>query len=254
MKEHFSNLRALQEIDIELKNLNERLTELPRRVQELNRIIESARVALETRKQALPEHKKQYKLTEVDLRSTEEKIATYSVQLYSAKTNEQYKAFIREIETQKKLKIEIEDKMIALMEEIDRLEKEIKEQEKAFVETESEIKKRLMVLEKERQEMVNAIDEREKRRAEIAMLLPPELLRRYDRIRVSKGGLAVTSTEHERCNGCLSPIPPQRLLEIARQDKLYLCEACGRILVPAPEPNYHHENRTRNDITQNSDK
>jgi predicted nucleic acid-binding Zn-ribbon protein len=241
MKEHFANLRALQEIDLELKNLNDRLSDLPRRVQELNRTIETARASLEARKQAVPEHKKQYKLNEVELRSAEEKIATYSVQLYSAKTNEQYKAFIKEIEAQKKLKTEIEDKMIALMEEIDRLEREIKEQEKAFADTESEIRKKLSVLEAEKQELILAIAEREKRRAEIAQLLPAELLRRYDRIRASKGGLAVTTTENDRCNGCLSPIPPQRLLEIERQDKLYLCEACGRILIPAAASNPGHK-------------
>jgi len=236
VEEQFINLRALQEIDMELKNLQERLAVLPRRVQELKRAVATANAELEVRKQALPGHKKQYKLTEVELRSTEEKIATYSVQLYSAKTNEQYKAFIKEIETQKKLKVEIEDKMIALMEEMEKLEKEFKELEKSVAEIEAETQNKLNVIETEKGELEKAISEREKRRGEIARLLPEGLLRRYERIRASKGGLAVATTENDRCNGCLSPIPPQRLLEIARQDKLYLCEACGRILIPTPNP------------------
>ncbi|MEO0004553.1 MAG: hypothetical protein ABIK47_02395 [candidate division WOR-3 bacterium] len=236
MEEHFINLRALQEIDTELKNLQERLADLPRRVEELKKAVTNAQVELEVKKKALPEQRKRYKLAEVELHATEEKIATYSVQLYSAKTNEQYKAFIKEIETQKKLKDEIEEKMIALMEEIDKLEKEIKELEKSVAEIEKETQSKLQVLEAEREELVKAISEREKRREDVARLLPPDILRRYERIRASKGGLAVATTENERCSGCLSPIPPQRILEIERQNRLYLCEACGRILLPAPNP------------------
>jgi len=33
----------------------------------------------------------------------------------------------------------------------------------------------------------------------------------------------------------MSPIPAQRILEVERQDHLYLCEACGRILIVAQE-------------------
>ncbi len=221
---------------MDLKNLRERLNDIPRRIQELTRTIDETKKSLEIGRQTITEHKKQYKLAEVDLRSAEEKIATYSVQLYSAKTNEQYKAFLKEIEAQKRMKNEIEERMITLMEKIEEVEKQIKNSEKDIAEIEVTTTAKIDALEKEKTELMAAIAEREKMRAEIATNLPDELLRRYERIRTSKGGLAVTTTENGRCNGCLSPIPPQRLLEIERQDKLYLCESCGRILLPMESP------------------
>jgi predicted nucleic acid-binding Zn-ribbon protein len=233
MKEHFTNLRLLQEYDNEIKNLRERLNDLPRRTAEIHRKLESVKEGIEEKKRLLQEARKQYKLAEVELRGAEEKIASYSVQLYSAKDNVQYKALIKEIETQKKIKNEIEDRIITLLEDTEKLEKELQNLEKNVTQIENDAKNRLAVLDEERKDLEKAIAEREKARAETAAKLPQELLRRYERIRTSKGGIAVTSTEHERCNGCLSPIPPQRLLEIERQDKLYLCEACGRILLPA---------------------
>lgn len=232
MKEEFELLRALQEIDNELKSLKEKLNEIPRRIEELHRHVSGDKQALESRSQGLTDRKKRYKLAEVDLRATEEKIATYSVQLYSAKTNEQYKAFLKEIEAQKKAKNEIEEQMILLMEEMETLEREIKVLEKRIAENEKEVSNKIHILEKERSEIETAIAERESKRMEITRHLAAPLLQRYERIRKSKGGLAVTTTENDRCNGCLSPIPPQRLLEIKRQDKLYLCETCGRILLP----------------------
>ncbi len=232
MKEHFANLRALQDIDTDLKHLRERLEDLPRRINELNRNVEAVKLTLEEKRQVLREYKKQYKLTEVELHTTEEKIANYSVQLYSAKDNVQYKALIKEIEVQKKNKNNIEDKLLTLLEDIEQLEKEIQIFENSVKETEIENCKKIAMLNVQKVELDAAIAEREKSRQEIATNLPAELYRRYERIRASKGGIAVTSTELERCNGCLSPIPPQRLLEIERQDKLYLCETCGRILLP----------------------
>lgn len=233
MKENFLLLQTLQEIDLELKSLNGRLQDIPKRIEELRRQINDGKKALEARKQEIVEHKKQYKLAEIDLRTAEEKIATYSVQLYSAKTNEQYKAFLKEIEAQKRVKMEIEDKMIVFMEELESLEKEIKILENNIAENENQTTKKIATLETEQKEIKAAIAEREIKRREIAQTLPPELLQRYERIRKNKGGLAVTTTENARCNGCLSPIPPQRLLEIEKQDRIYLCEACGRILLPA---------------------
>jgi|YNPNPStandDraft_1061719.scaffolds.fasta_scaffold00015_46 predicted nucleic acid-binding Zn-ribbon protein len=232
MKEHFANLRILQEVDNEIKSLKERLSEIPRRAAEIHKKVENVKSSIEEKKHFIQESKRQYKLAEVELRAAEEKIASYSVQLYSAKDNIQYKALIKEIETQKKIKIEIEDRIIALLEEIEKQEKELGELGKMGAQIETDAKNRLAILNEEKNELEKAINDREKIRTETAARLPADLLRRYERIRASKGGIAVTTTEHERCNGCLSPIPPQRILEIERQDKLYLCEACGRILLP----------------------
>ncbi|MEO0077369.1 MAG: hypothetical protein ABIK86_00010 [candidate division WOR-3 bacterium] len=230
-KEQSRLLWQLQQVDRELKTLRTRHDEVPERLKELERVAAELRSGLETTRQAIVEQRKKYKLAEVELRASEEKAAGYSVQLYSAKTNEQYKAFLKEIEAQKRLKSEIEDRMIALMEELEDLERRARIAEKESAEAEADAGRKAAALEAERQELAAAIAEREKRRVEIAQQLPAELIRRYERVRASKGGVAVASVEGNRCNGCLSPIPPQRMLEIEREDRLFLCEACGRILV-----------------------
>ncbi|MEO0080529.1 MAG: hypothetical protein ABIK44_07645 [candidate division WOR-3 bacterium] len=235
MKEELQRLWALQQIDNELKTLTTRANDIPARIQDVKNTAAKLQAGLEATKQAIIEHKKQYKLAEVELKAAEDKIATYSVQLYSAKTNEQYKAFLKEIETEKRRKAEIEDRMIQLMEELEQLERNVRQDEKRAAEVTAETAQMVKTLEAEACELATAIAERQRQRAAIAAELPPELLKRYERIRQSKGGVAVACTKDERCNGCLSPIPPQRLLEVARQDRLYLCEACGRILIPEQE-------------------
>ena len=235
MKEQFQQLWALQQIDNELKTLTTRAQDIPGRIEDVKRTAAELTARSAATKQAIVEHKKQYKLAEVELKAAEEKIGHYSVQLYSAKTNEQYKAFLKEIEAQKQLKSEIEDRMILLMEELEQLERDARQEEKRTTELAAETERMVQQLAAEARELEAAIAERQRRRATIVTTLPPDLLKRYERIRAGKGGVAVASTKHGRCNGCLSPIPPQRLLEIERQDRLYLCESCGRILIPEQE-------------------
>jgi predicted nucleic acid-binding Zn-ribbon protein len=235
VKESFQHLWTLQRLDTELRTLNDKLSQIPSRVDDLKKAASAIRSELDQAKVDIVEHKKQYKLCEVELKGTEEKVAGYSVQLYSAKTNEQYKAFLKEIDGQKKQKNSIEDRMIVLMEETEALDRKVKENEKKNSELESETTRKIEMLEAEQKEIEAAIATRQQQREATAAEIPAELMKRYERVRASKGGIAVATVRKERCSGCLSPIPAQRILEIERQDHLYLCEACGRILIVAQE-------------------
>lgn len=232
MKENFQHLLALQRLDTELKTLSDRLAGLPVRARELKKTAAELKSGLEAARKDITEHRKNYKLAEVELKTAEEKAAAYSVQLYSAKTNEQYKAFLKEIEAQRRLSSQIEDRMIKLMEEIEALETRVRQAESQAAEVDADVSAKIKLINDEQMTIESAIAEREAQRRTILCSVPPELLKRYDRIRANKAGLAVVTTERGRCGGCLSPIPPQRLLEVGSQDRLYLCEACGRILVP----------------------
>lgn len=55
----------------------------------------------------------------------------------------------------------------------------------------------------------------------------------YERIRSScNNHLAVVSVFNgDSCGGCFNTIPPQRLIDIASNKKMIICEYCGRILV-----------------------
>jgi hypothetical protein len=235
MKQTFQHLWALQQIDTELRTLNDKLAQIPGRVDDLKKAAAAIKAELDRAKLDIVEHKKQYKLCELDLKSAEERVTGYSVQLYSAKTNEQYKAFLKEIETQKKSKNGVEDRMIVLMEETEALDRKVKENEKNSIELDAETAHKIQMLEDEQKELEAAIVTRSEQRETTIAAVPTDLLKRYERIRANKGGVAVATVRKERCSGCMSPIPAQRILEVDRQDHLYLCEACGRILIVAQE-------------------
>ena len=70
-------------------------------------------------------------------------------------------------------------------------------------------------------------------REECASKIDARTMSAYERIRASvHNHLAVVSVYNgDSCGGCFNTITPQRLVEIASNKKLIICEHCGRIIV-----------------------
>ena len=107
---------------------------------------------------------------------------------------------------------ELNEKYEAIRSEND---SKIKEIQSKFDSIESDIAK----LEKQHERMLSGIDEK--------------TLKVYNRLRKGKGGIAIATVNQEKlsCQGCFKQLPPQKVLEIRRTDKLIFCESCGRMLV-----------------------
>ena len=70
-------------------------------------------------------------------------------------------------------------------------------------------------------------------RDECAAKIDARTMSAYEHIRQSSNNqLAVVSVFNgDSCGGCFNSIPPQRLIDIASNRKMIICEYCGRILV-----------------------
>lgn len=226
-----NSLLLLQQTDNELAVLENKSKDMPRRIEGIRLVAENKKKELSDHQHNIVELKKECKLFEVDLKETEEKIGHYSSQLYAAKTNDQYKAFLKEIENVKKEKSSIEDKLLDALENIETTEKEIKHLETEFSEIEKETQEKIVILQREEENIQNAVNERVATRQNICEVIGKETLTIYERIRKNKGGLAVVKVDDVRCLGCLNPLPPQKLLEIQKNERIHFCEYCGRITV-----------------------
>jgi predicted nucleic acid-binding Zn-ribbon protein len=74
-------------------------------------------------------------------------------------------------------------------------------------------------------------------RGPAADAIPPDLLALYDRLRSSKGGVAVGALRARECSGCRLSLDPAELASIraAAPDEVIRHEECQRILVRTPE-------------------
>jgi hypothetical protein len=231
MLEVLNYLSLLQQSDNDLATLSFKNQEIPKKIEGLKLTVKSVKDDLEKEKHSLQELKKKYKLSELEQKIIEEKIGQYSVQLYQAKTNEQYKAFLKEIEGQKLAKNKIEDQLLENLEQTEMAEKKIEMLIKELAEIESETLSKIAALEKDEKDIKAALKNREAERKRLVENLSKDILSVYERIKKGKGGVAVAEVKGEKCGGCQNPIPPQIIIEIQKAERLHFCEYCGRILI-----------------------
>jgi predicted nucleic acid-binding Zn-ribbon protein len=231
LEEKLSKLYALQKVDSSLDELEEMKGDLPAEVEDLEARVNEQKNRIrdleESIKQAVVDRDK----ADLETISLREKIEKFKTQQYEVKSNRQYDALSREIDSahamiaQLEKDIEIlEGKMTVARGDLDKAKtdleatlKELNEKRQELDEVTKANEDEELRLRHEREKLVVRID-----RGDLAT---------YERIRKAKGGLAVVPVRRNACGGCYNAVPPQKVLELRKNNRIYTCEHCGRILV-----------------------
>lgn len=234
MLDRLKTLYELQLIDDQLDELEELRGDLPGAVDALKSRITGLMDQTETmeteRKESLEKRKENEEECE-KLKTSQKK---FKAQLYQVRNNKEYDALTKEIDHSDELikKLEVENDTLA--DRSKRLSEEIDEKKPLLEELTEELK----IKEADLKEIVKANEKEENRlrgtRKEIEVKTKKADYSAYMRIRKAKKGKAVATIRRSACSGCHNIVPSQRQLEIRRNNKLFFCEYCGRILV-SPE-------------------
>ncbi len=227
-------LYELQLIDDQLDELEELRGDLPNAVESLegkiNEIKTSVTEKEKQKKESLDKRKENVEEME-KLLSNQKK---FKAQLYQVRNNKEYDALTKEIDhTEEHIKkLEAENDTLAglskkLAEEIEEVKPQLETLTDELKEKQSDLKEIVKANEKEETKL-------RAQRKEIVDKTKKADYSSYIRIRKAKKGKAVVTIKRSACSGCHNIVPSQRQLEIRRNNKLFFCEYCGRILV-SPE-------------------
>ena len=154
--------------------------------------------------------------------------------MMQVQTGREQTALLKEIEEGKKSAKESEEKIVAIMEEVETLgnrlieEKNLLKGEKELVVEETE-KVRTTI------ESINkGKKEKDALRQKQAHGIKPNVLRKYSTLRERRNGLAVVNVHQGVCQGCFMSIPPQKFNLLLKGDQLFDCPTCQRILYYRP--------------------
>ena len=223
-------LVTIQGFDDEVEEAAARSIQIPKEIERLEKQIKAREDEFKNSENRIQELKKTYKLKELEIADNEGKISKLNTQTFAVKTNEEYRAILNEIEFLKKSNHDIEEEMLTLMEEEEKLEKSISGLHK---ETEDFIRtnqNRISELRTESETMA------EKEKMASANLennfakLPEDVKALYKRIAKSRGKAVCLITDNT-CTGCFANLPHQFLNELKQRNKVLVCGNCGRILV-----------------------
>ncbi len=226
-------LYQFQQIDDQLDELEELRGDLPNAVRELEDQINSLKEDTSSKEKEQKDSLKKREKNEDEIEKQKENQKKFKAQLYQVRNNKEYDALTKEIDHTDDLisKLEAENDGLAdlsksLTHQIEDIKPKLFELKDELKAKEADLKEIVKANEKEEAKLLK---ERKKIEGEVKK---PDLSA-YKRIRKAKRGKAVSTIKRSACSGCHNIVPSQRQLEIRRNNRLFFCEYCGRILVSA---------------------
>jgi uncharacterized protein len=181
--------------------------------------------ALETEKQArLLVDRKQ-----LDLRSSEGRIADWQVKLNQASSNKEFQALQEQIAAAEMANSVLADEILEGLERIDMLGGKVQEAEGALASTKAEMQKVAEQIAASAEGLKSDITRLEQELAEAERQLPTELKVDYLRVVREKGADALAEAGDHVCGGCGQQITANMQSDLLMSRPVF-CKVCGRLL------------------------
>ncbi len=230
MDEQLGALIQLQGIDTKIAGYKEEEKRLPQLVEELKKDYNRVQEELLREKGYYEDLLKKRRERERDLDSEEARIHKLKERISEIKTNKEYQAHLKEIETAEAKKREVEEEILLLMEEVERAKEKVTKVQSRLPEEEKRFHLGKERLEGEFEKLSSELLQWEEKRKELVKGIKRELLGTYKQLFAARKGLAVVPSKHGLCLGCHMNIPPQVFAEVRKNDKIIYCAQCQRFL------------------------
>lgn len=230
MREQLKLLVRLQQIDIRVHQLKKEKSKIPGMVEEVKGPYRKCAGELEESRKDLAALEREKRDKETKLKDDAALLERLKGRLAEIKTNKEYFAHLKEVETVEKEIKGLEDEVLALMEKIEVATARTATVESRFKEEKSKLEAETKKIEKSFAAVDQDLAELGRQREKDSALISPEVFETYDRLVSRYAGLAVVEAVNYSCMGCHMNLPPQVFNNVRRNDSLIICDHCYRIL------------------------
>ena len=234
MDADLERLIRLQQIDLAAEAARRRVAEHPALVQSLDARLSSATAALETARAKVTENQVARRAVEKDLATVQGRLSKFKGQLMEVKTNKEYTAMLKEIEAAQNEVRRFEDLILERMLAHDDLAATEKAAEARLAADKAVIAAERKQIEEETARLERQMEETTPARARLAAEVSPGLLATYETVRERRGS-AVVEIRGGYCSACHVRIRPQVANDLRRNEIIFQCESCNRILYFPPQ-------------------
>ncbi len=224
-------LYELQKIDNEIISMDERKSRIPQEIEDAKEALQKAEEELKASQERFEDYKKNIKLKEGEIEDLKEKIVKSRIKQNEVKTNEEYRALIKEVEHLNSKIDSTEEEILIMMDESGTFKEDIS---KAKSLLEEEKKKHQVMEEEKKNELENLeksiAEKREKREKSIGSI-SKEKYNEYEKLMKKRSSRAVSVIDIEGfCPECSVLIPPQTVNEVIMDEEIKNCPNCHRML------------------------
>jgi uncharacterized protein len=230
MLEAIEKLLILQDRDRKIRRVQQELDHIGPERETFRAKAAAAQTQLETAKNRVKQIESERKRLELDVEAKKQQIEKYANQQLQTRKNEEYRALAHEIELCKEAIIQIEDQEIALMEQVEAVQKEVVQATQEVNAAKKLVESQVAQLDQREGNLKKELAELQNGRAELAAAVDETVFARYERLSKSKGENVVVGVHHGVCGGCHMKLPAQVLVSCRSQQEIVTCINCGRIL------------------------
>ena len=230
MNELIEQLVALQEIDLVIDKID---SEIKHEQDGLDGRISS----LVEREDRISEQETLIEELEKERRTLEDEMADKIAhvkerqsKMMQVQTSREQTALLKEIEDAKKSVKENEEKIVSIMEQVEKLTAEATEEKNL-------LKAEKTLVDEEKEKVKSVIDELSKgkktkknKRDKQADAVNGSMIQKYEILRERRNGLAIVNVLDGVCQGCFMNLPPQKYNMLLRGDQVLECPSCQRLI------------------------
>ncbi|MEK6322302.1 MAG: C4-type zinc ribbon domain-containing protein [Acidobacteriota bacterium] len=231
MSPELNQLIELQELDLEIQHISDRLSKIPEeREKTENEFKQHAAefLDLKSKHERTLEDRQQL---EAELATTQQNHEKFERDKTRVQNEKEYTAVLREIDTARKHISSLETEILKRMEELESLDADLAVRAPDVERLRAEVDLALTALDKEQEEANHQLVEFGVRRKKLSGRIPRHLFSTYERMsRLGRGQALAEVRSNGICAACRVRVRPKIFSDVRKGDQLIICENCGRIL------------------------
>ncbi len=236
MQEKLQLLQQLQGLDQKLKQIRQSRQVLEIEQAALDADLERVKTMVESLSVDIDGLQAERRELAQALTQEQDNVEKAEGRLPSIKTQKEYVAVLKEIDTAKKLNKDLQDRILEKDGEIETLSKDREEKEGELTAIDEKASDRRAEITASLAEFDRSLGEMGEQRDELLKQLAPQLRSRYQLLLDRRGGVAVVEARNGACLGCNMHLPPQLFNSLFTANEVQTCPHCNRLLfVMAPE-------------------
>ncbi|NQT40956.1 MAG: phospholipase [Planctomycetes bacterium] len=230
-----SSLRRVHCIHQQLGDLRERLDRGPKKVAARRANVEHQESQLAAAKDQRTKLRMASDEKQVQLKGGETKIDELKIKLNSISSNREYQALLDQIAAGEMANSVLADEILEALEKLDQLQEKVTAAESAVEKAQAEAEKVLREVEEEKPSLQADVDRLEIDLIESEKALPRDVRDSYQRVVRARGSDALAAVEGQICTGCNQQITLNAYADLMLGKPLF-CPMCGCMLyVPDDE-------------------
>lgn len=238
MLESVQKLLAVQECDLRIHGIERMLRDIPvRQKSEAERLVQREHAVVDGDK-LLKEAQSRVKQLELDVEARRERVRKLRQQQMEVKSNKEFasiEAEIKQAEADTRL---IEDQELTAMEAVEAVRRSVTNDKDKLKTEEGSVQTEVRDLEKQADELRQALEQTIARRKELAPTVDHDLMVAYERLFLNRkkkcrtGDLGATLVPiiDATCGGCHMKLPPDKYHSTKKIGSITTCDWCFRLL------------------------